>query len=112
MLPSRQMSKAVDNLQDAQQRAIAGRPKVGGFPYLAETLRRAGVTRNLWFLPACQSLYLIKDGPRSMFRHSTGMHLLPRSGPIRPETAAFRSSLRPRGAQALCATMSTLQLVK
>lgn len=57
------MSKAVDNLQDAQQRAMAGRPKVGGFPYLAETLRRAGVTRNLWFLPACQSLYLTKDGP-------------------------------------------------
>ena len=63
MPPSRQMSKAVDNLQDAEQRAIAGRPKVGGFPCLAETLRRAGVTRNLWFLPACQSLYLTKDGP-------------------------------------------------
>ncbi len=57
------MSKAVDNLQDAQQRAMAGRPKVGGFPYLGETLRRAGVTRNLWFLPACQSLYLTKHGP-------------------------------------------------
>lgn len=42
---------------------MAGRPKVGGFPYLAETLRRAGVTRNLWFLPACQSLYLTKEGP-------------------------------------------------
>jgi len=63
MLPSRQMSKAVDNVLDAQQRAMAGRPKAGGFPYLAETLRRAGVTRNLWFLPACQSLYLTKDGP-------------------------------------------------
>jgi uncharacterized protein YbcV (DUF1398 family) len=57
------MSKAIDNLQVAQQRAMAGRPKVGGFPYLAETLRRAGVTRNLWFLPAGQSLYLTKDGP-------------------------------------------------
>ena len=42
---------------------MAGRPKVGGFPYLAETLRRAGVTRNLWYLPACQSLYLTEDGP-------------------------------------------------
>jgi len=40
-----------------------GRPKVGGFPYLAETLRRAGVTRNLWYLPACQSLYLSENGP-------------------------------------------------
>jgi uncharacterized protein YbcV (DUF1398 family) len=42
---------------------MAGRPKVGGFPYLAETLRRAGVTRNLWILPACQSLFLTNDGP-------------------------------------------------
>jgi uncharacterized protein YbcV (DUF1398 family) len=57
------MSKAIEKLQAAQQRAIAGRPRVGGFPYLAETLRSAGVTRNLWFLPACQSLYLTEDGP-------------------------------------------------
>jgi uncharacterized protein YbcV (DUF1398 family) len=57
------LSKAIDNLQAAQQRAMAGRPKVGGFPYLAETLRLAGVTRNLWFLPACQSLFLTKLGP-------------------------------------------------
>jgi uncharacterized protein YbcV (DUF1398 family) len=57
------MSKAIENLEAAQQRALTGRPKIGGFPYLAETLRRAGVKRNLWFLPACQSLYLTKDGP-------------------------------------------------
>jgi uncharacterized protein YbcV (DUF1398 family) len=41
---------------------MAIRPKVGGFPYLAEVLREAGVTRNLWFLPACQSLYLSELG--------------------------------------------------
>ena len=57
------MSKAIENLQAAQQRAMAVRPKVGGFPYLAETLRRAGVTRNLWFLPACESLFLTEQGP-------------------------------------------------
>ena len=57
------MSKAIENLQAAQQRAVANRPSVGGFPYLAETLRRAGVTRNEWFLPACQSLYLTQEGP-------------------------------------------------
>jgi uncharacterized protein YbcV (DUF1398 family) len=57
------MSKAIDNLEDAQKRAMALRPKVGGFPHFAETLRRAGVTRNSWFLPACQSLYLTNDGP-------------------------------------------------
>ena len=57
------MSKAISNLTEAQQRAIAGRPAVGGFPYLAETLRRAGVTRNIWILPACESLYLTDEGP-------------------------------------------------
>jgi uncharacterized protein YbcV (DUF1398 family) len=56
------MSKAIENLQAAQERAMAGRPKVGGFPYLAEALRRAGAARNLWFLPACESIYLTKDG--------------------------------------------------
>lgn len=57
------MSKAIENLQGAMQRAAAGRPKAGGFPYLAETLRRAGVVRNQWLLPACQSTYLTTDGP-------------------------------------------------
>ena len=57
------MSIAIDNLQAALQRALAAKPKVGGFPYLAETLRRAGVQRNIWTLPACQSLYLTAAGP-------------------------------------------------
>ena len=57
------MSKGIENLEAAMKRAMAGRPKVGGFPYLAETLRRAGVTRNLWSLPSGQSLYLTKEGP-------------------------------------------------
>ena len=57
------MGKAIENLEAAQHRAMAIRPKVGGFPYLAEALRQAGVTHNFWFLPACQSLYLTNDGP-------------------------------------------------
>jgi uncharacterized protein YbcV (DUF1398 family) len=57
------MSKAADNLMKAMERAAAIRPKVGGFPYLAESLLRAGVTRNLWALPACQSLFLTAEGP-------------------------------------------------
>jgi uncharacterized protein YbcV (DUF1398 family) len=56
------MSRAIDNLQAAQERALKGRPRVGGFPFLAETLRRAGVTRNVWTLPACESLYLTSEG--------------------------------------------------
>jgi uncharacterized protein YbcV (DUF1398 family) len=57
------MSKAIENLEEALKRAAISRPKIGGFPYLAETLRNAGVTRNFWFLPACQSLFLTNDGP-------------------------------------------------
>jgi uncharacterized protein YbcV (DUF1398 family) len=57
------MSDAIENLKSAQQRAMAARPKIGGFPYLAETLRRAGVTRNIWSLPSCQSLFLSEKGP-------------------------------------------------
>jgi uncharacterized protein YbcV (DUF1398 family) len=57
------MSKAVANLEAAQQRGMATRPRVGGFPHLADTLRRAGVTRSSWFLPACEGLYLTQDGP-------------------------------------------------
>jgi len=57
------MSEAIENLKAAQQRGMAGRPKAGGFPYLAETLRRAGITRNLWHLPSCQSIHLTELGP-------------------------------------------------
>ncbi|MCM2325218.1 MAG: DUF1398 family protein [Candidatus Woesearchaeota archaeon] len=57
------MSKAIDNLKTAQQKAMDKRPKIGGFPYMAETLRQAGVTRNIWFLPSCQSLFITKEGP-------------------------------------------------
>jgi uncharacterized protein YbcV (DUF1398 family) len=57
------MSKAIDNLNRAMEQASAIRPKVEGFPHLAETLRRAGITRNVWSLPACQSLFLTQDGP-------------------------------------------------
>lgn len=56
------MGKAIENLVAAQKRAMEGRPAVGGFPYLAETLRRAGVSSNVWHLPSCQSTYITADG--------------------------------------------------
>lgn len=57
------MSSAIEKLLAAQQHAMKIRPKVGGFPYLAEVLRLAGITRNIWFLPSCQSIYLTNEGP-------------------------------------------------
>ena len=56
------MSKAVENLLKAQQFAMSIRPKAGGFPYLAEALRKAGITKNIWNLPSCQSIYLTEYG--------------------------------------------------
>jgi len=57
------VSKAIESLEAAQKQAMAIRPKVGGFPFLAEAFRRAGVTKNIWSLPACQSIYLTSQGP-------------------------------------------------
>ncbi|HZU54158.1 MAG TPA: hypothetical protein VFF77_09715 [Holophagaceae bacterium] len=57
------MSQAIETIQAAMRRAEEIRPEVGGFPVLAETLRRAGVARNVWSLPACQSLFLTAQGP-------------------------------------------------
>jgi uncharacterized protein YbcV (DUF1398 family) len=56
------MTKAVENLIQAQKFAMSIRPRVGGFPYLAEVLRKAGVTRNIWNLPSCQSIYVTQHG--------------------------------------------------
>jgi uncharacterized protein YbcV (DUF1398 family) len=56
------MSQISDKLIEAQKYAMSIRPKVGGFPVLAEVLRQAGVQMNRWSLPSCQSVYLMKDG--------------------------------------------------
>ncbi len=57
------MTSAIENLQKALQYGLSIRPPVGGFPYLAEALRRAGISKNIWTLPSCQSIYLTKLGP-------------------------------------------------
>lgn len=63
------MSKAIENLIEAQKFAMSIRPQVGGFPVLAEALRLAGITKNIWSLPSCQSIYqttlgaVVQQGP-------------------------------------------------
>ncbi|XDD47905.1 DUF1398 family protein [Leptospira sp. WS39.C2] len=56
------MSNLSTKLLEAQKRAISLRPKVGGFPVLAEVLRQEGVTLNKWYLPSCQSVYRMQGG--------------------------------------------------
>lgn len=55
------MSHSIQNLQTVLNQAMANRPKVAGFPYLAEYLRQAGVKSNTWELPSCQCLYAFED---------------------------------------------------
>ncbi|MEU9112690.1 DUF1398 family protein [Streptomyces sp. NPDC048483] len=57
------MTTAITNLQAALERAAAIRPTVGGFPYLAETLRQAGITRCRMAVPSNAMLYLSDAGP-------------------------------------------------
>lgn len=56
------MKNSQERLQTAIEYALANKPKAGGFPFLAECLRQAGVERNLWSLPGVQSIYIMTDG--------------------------------------------------
>ena len=50
----------VEKLTEAQKHAFSIRPKIGGFPVLAEVLRQAGVRMNRWSLPSCQAIYTME----------------------------------------------------
>ncbi len=74
------MSDLADKLTQAQKHAMAIRPKVGGFPVLAEVLRQAGALTNRWTLPSCQSVYRMNQG--SVVQQGTplvmGTHEIPK----------------------------------
>ncbi|MFC4653290.1 DUF1398 domain-containing protein [Lactococcus nasutitermitis] len=55
------MTTTIENILEAMKKAEKIRPKVGGFPYLAECLRQANVTRNVWHLPSAQSTFFTKN---------------------------------------------------
>lgn len=56
------MTKLTDKLINAQKQAMEILPMTGGFPILAEILRQAGVQKNHWSLPSCQSVYQMGEG--------------------------------------------------
>ncbi|PCR99153.1 DUF1398 family protein [Lactococcus fujiensis] len=49
------------HLKNAMEKSEKVRPKVGGFPYLAECLRREGFLKNMWQLPSATSFYISED---------------------------------------------------
>ena len=74
------MTNLIEKLVEAQKCAMASRPKVGGFPVLAEVLRQSGVRMNRWSLPSCQSVYVFAEG--SVVQQGTplvtGAHVVPK----------------------------------
>lgn len=52
----------VETITRALERGAAIRPKVGGFPYLAESLRQAGVTRIEVTVPSWTTVLTTPDG--------------------------------------------------
>jgi len=57
------MSVAIENLQSAQQRAMARQARGRRLSLLwPKRFGVQGVTRNIWSLPSCQSLYLTEKG--------------------------------------------------
>lgn len=56
------MKTAREKLLIAQEYAMTNRPKVGGFPFLAECLRQAGVEKNVWHLPSVHCFYFMEEG--------------------------------------------------
>lgn len=47
---------------DAAARGAAARAKIGGFPYVAESLRAAGVTKYLFDVPSTTVVYVTDEG--------------------------------------------------
>jgi uncharacterized protein YbcV (DUF1398 family) len=60
----------IRTIAQAQNHAQQFRPKVGGFPYLAEALRQAGVVRYVFEVPSMSVLYVTKRG--SVVQPSSG----------------------------------------
>ncbi|MEW2434030.1 DUF1398 family protein [Streptomyces caniferus] len=57
------MSTTTDTVAAALERGASLRPETGGFPYLAEALRQAGVTRYHHTVSSATNLFLTGTGP-------------------------------------------------
>lgn len=66
MSESESESHLVESIRVALERGARIRPAVGGFPYLAETLRRAGVERIHCCVPAMATTYVTARGAAIM----------------------------------------------
>ena len=79
------MNETIEKIEDAYRWAIANRPKVGGYPYLAEALRRAGVVRYVCTLPSGQTVYSTAEGRVANAGASGGSRRRERAAGILPD---------------------------
>ncbi|MGW8813433.1 DUF1398 family protein [Gordonia terrae] len=56
------MASIIDRVTAATAHGAAVRPEVGGFPYLAEAMRRAGITANHFDVPSQTMVFVTDDG--------------------------------------------------
>lgn len=56
------MGSIIAKVVAATARGVAVRPKVGGFPYFAEAMRQAGITKNYFDVPAMSMVYATAEG--------------------------------------------------
>lgn len=56
------MSTIIEKVAAATTRGALVRPKVGGFPYLAEAMRQAGITKNSFDVPSMSMVYVTAEG--------------------------------------------------
>ncbi len=56
------MANQIQKIQSTFKYAMENRPKIGGFPFLAECMRQSGVSYNIWSLPSAQSIYVMDEG--------------------------------------------------
>jgi uncharacterized protein YbcV (DUF1398 family) len=61
-IPAGRANSVIESIDHANARAAALRPKVGGFPYLAEALRQAGVTKYYFDIPSMTVIYVTDEG--------------------------------------------------
>ncbi len=74
------MSTSPEKIERAMKYAMEHRPQVGGFPFLAACLQKAGVKHNIWSLPAVMSMYLMDSGEYIINQGTplmTGMAVVP-----------------------------------
>ena len=57
-----EIKNTIEILKNTIEDALKSRPQVGGFPVLAEYLRKAGVLKNRWTLPFAQAIYITSFG--------------------------------------------------